>query len=62
MAKLSKEVLAEIVLIFFKGLAGEKDASAALRELDLIDQDGELQLSTDYIASHPRETDWTEPS
>lgn len=61
MAKISKEVLAEIVLIFFKGLSGEKDASVALRELDLETVDGELQLSADYLSTHPRETDWKEP-
>lgn len=58
--KLSPEALLEIVAIFQDGLLGNKDASQALRELDLVPENEQLTLHPLYIASHPRATEWNE--
>jgi hypothetical protein len=55
--KLSKEALLEIVAIFQEGLLEGKDMSQALRDLDLeIDVD-KLNLTREYVNSHPRAVD-----
>ena len=56
--RLSKETLLEIVAIFQNGLMQGKDASQALRELDLEIGIEELVLSSDYLRGHPRATEW----
>ena len=46
--KLGKTVLLEIVAIFQDAIIGEQDASVALRNLDLQEKDGVLELSDSY--------------
>lgn len=46
--KLSKEALLEVVAIFQDGLLGKKDASHALRELDLVETNVVVGEKYDY--------------
>lgn len=71
--KLGKSALLEIVAIVQDGLVNGKDISQSLRELDLVEKVGSLMipsetedlgklvLSSEYVASHPRASDWDEP-
>lgn len=58
--KLGKLALLEIVAIFQDGLLGIRDASEALRELDLAEEAGALELSKEYVTTHPRSGDYEE--
>jgi hypothetical protein len=59
--KLAGSVLIEVMAIIQDAMLGGKDASSALRELDLqetVTSEGEksLVLTSEYLWSHPRET------
>jgi hypothetical protein len=61
--KLSKTVLLEIVEIIREGLAEGKDISDGLRQLDLYvthatNDAVELELTEEYLKTHPRAGDW----
>lgn len=59
--KLAGSVLIEIMAIIQDAMLGGKDASTALREIDLqetVTSEGDktLVLTSQYLYSHPRET------
>lgn len=58
--KFGKSVLLEIVDLFRDGILTGNDISQALREIDLVANNGTLELSPEYIKSHPRAGDWGE--
>ena len=54
--RLGPDVLVEIVSIVQHGLLGQVDVSDALRKVDLVDRDGVLGLSSDYLLEQGRIT------
>ena len=52
--KLNKDVLVEVVSIVQSGLLCQRDVSEELRQLDLVEVDGSLSLSDDYLAQRGR--------
>lgn len=55
--KMSKEVLLEIISLFQDGIINNTDISENLREIDVVEIQGELVLSDDYKLHHPRVSD-----
>jgi len=47
--RLGDDVLVEIVSIFQEGLSQRRDVSEQLRSLDLVESDGRLSLTKDYL-------------
>lgn len=61
--KLGKTVLLEIVDIVREGLLTGNDISQGLRDIDVVVEtktEDLVELSGDYVKSHPRATDWSE--
>jgi hypothetical protein len=55
-----KSTLLEIMAIVQEALGGFRDASQSLREIDVIERDGVLELSPEYVAAHSRSPIWEE--
>jgi len=61
--KLGKTAVIEIMACVLSGMSTGTDISEKIRQLDLIIDESEvipgvLELSDDYLATHPRESDW----
>jgi hypothetical protein len=56
--KLGKTALLEITNIVLMGLLEDKDVSELLRELDVEEKEGVLEITAEYEKNHPRAGDW----
>ena len=52
--KLGEDILVEIVAIVQNGFLLQSDVSDSLRSIDLVERDGKLYLSDDYLARNGR--------
>lgn len=54
--KLGKTVLVEIVDVVQRGILEMRDVSELLRELEVVERDGEVELSDEYLIARGRAT------
>lgn len=58
--KLGNTARIEIMALVLEGLSTGTDISEKIRQMDLVEENGVLELSADYVKSHPRASDWGE--